>query len=169
MGGKWWLMMCVWTDLSKLSSPLDLFKTRWYWMCDQHAWLCNHVARQTSWCSCWIEGAQSDVPPEGCNWWFDGLIIHERFYCKFVWIYCFNWYCLRACFPLIGPQATWQWRLRTVRMIWRWDWTLFKPFIEVVQIFIDIPLSIAAWGLPKPCNGGKINRHLKGTRFLNLH
>ena len=68
--------------------------------------------------------------------------------------------CLRACFPLIGPQATWQWRLRTVRMIWR---------IEVVQIFIDIPLSIAAWGLPKPCNGGKNNRHLKETRFLNLH
>ena len=79
--------------------------------------------------------------------------------------------CLRACFPLIGPQATWQWRLRTVRMIWRWDSGLdtFQPFIQVVQIFADIPLSIAAWGLPKPCNGGKINRHLKETRFLNLH
>ena len=49
------------------------------------------------------------------------------------------------------------------------DFLIFKPFIEVVQIFIDIPLSIAAWGLPKPCNGGKINRHLKETRFLNLH
>lgn len=105
MGGKWWLMMCVWTDLSKLSSPLDLFKTRWYWMCDQHAWLCNHVARQTSWCSCWIEGAQSDVPPEGCNWWFDGLIIHERFYCKFVWIYCFNWYLLACLFSINRPAG----------------------------------------------------------------